>query len=252
MQRESLDLLAIFVAYAGSLVLWYLITRRYPRLWFPPPDLTFRRPGRELAFAGLAIVGVFLLNVAYNLGYGVPMPAVQPWRSLIFLLNLLLIWSPVAAVLVWRRQRLATALLSYQGGLRRIAWGLGGALAAMLIFDLVRFSEPRTLLVLAQFVTADPIVVVQSLIQFLGFGFILVRLVAFSGRWIGIGVCALLYGLAKYPYYVSHLGMGLDQASLLIGFNVVVAFVVIYMMHDRYDVVVPAIVHVFMDRIQEL
>ena len=73
-----------------------------------------------------------------------------------------------------------------------------------------------------------------------------------AGRATGIGVCAVLYGLVKYPYYMGSYGMSFMEATGIIAFSILVAFAAVSIIHDRRDILVMAIVHVFMDLIQNV
>lgn len=249
MEASTHMFIAVFAGYAASLGLWFALTRRFQQqLWVPAGDLTFERPGRELAWALLTAVGIFVVSTLYSLGHLFSLPSSGWTRKVAFLGLLMLVWSPLALHLWLRHQTLETCLASLSGWPKRLAWGFAGSLVAMLTFHLIRGNDPRQAFVALW--SWQPIDMVQSLIQFAGFGFLLTRLIGVLGRRGGILTCGLLYGLVKYPYYLNQLHMSWAEATVLIAFSSFVACTAIYLAYDRRDVVVPAIVHVFMDMSQ--
>lgn len=252
MERDVQQLTAIFLGYGVPLLIWFAVTRLRPALWPDLPDPEPGRPVLDFALALGAMAAVFGLNILYNADL-LFAPGPENWaRDLVFLLNLLIIWSPVFAILIVRRQGPVTSLLPVRGLPIRLAWALAATVGGMAIYLLAEGRWVDLPLAVTTLWAVPPIKIVQSLIQFFGFAFVLVRLKTVAGRTIAVSTVSILYGVAKYPYYVAALGMSWPAATSLIVFNIVVAFVVIYVIMDRRDLLVPAILHVFMDRIQEL
>jgi hypothetical protein len=243
--------IAVYLAYAVPICLLFWVSRKAPATWPAPPRLVLDRPKVDFFAAIGAAVLVFLLNIAYNSGHLLPRVENVQLGKLVFLADLAIIWSPLALVLLIRRQGLETCLLSPRGLLRKLAWGVALSVLGMAVFLVVlrRFDAlglPLTLLW-----KFDPIQAVQSLIQFLGMGFLLVRLVGIAGRAVAVLVCGALYGLVKYPYYMGHYGMSFVTATGPIAFGVLVAFAVVYIILDRGDVLVMAILHLYLDLVQK-
>ena len=247
--------LAVFLGYAVPLCLWFVLTRRMPGLWTEgdASALKLPRPWVELGWAFVALALIMGFNVLYNTTGLVPRPAapalswLRPW---VFPLNLLIIWSPLFLLLWWRRQGLGSCLLSLRGGGKKLLWGIGGALLGMVVYLLVAARGGDMELVVSALWRWDGITALQSVIQFFGFGFLLVRLTAAAGQVAGILICASLYGLVKYPYYMNAYSMGFGEATIIILFSIVVGFLAFSMVYARRDVLVLAIIHVFLDLIQ--
>lgn len=243
---------AIYVGYALPLGLLAWISRRMPATWPAPPDATLTKPRRDLLVAAAVVAAVFLLNVMYTSGHLLPHPQGALAGKLVFLLDLTIIWSPLAAALLWRRQGLSTCLLEPRGLPRKLAWAAALSAAGMVVTLLVEGRLGALAAIPAQLGKLDPIQAVQSLVLFLGVGFVLVRLAAAAGRWTAVLACSALYGLVKYPYYLSYYHMSALAASQIIAFSILVALVVLYVVLDRGDVLAVAILHFFMDWIQQL
>jgi hypothetical protein len=244
--------LAIFLGYFVPIVLWWVLSRRFPALWPQSPPVEPKRPKLDLVLAFAAVAAIILLNLAYNFDRLLPAGRAGWPSHLVFLANLAIIWSPIVVVLVWRRQGTETCLLSMRGLLYKVGWGLAGSLLGTAVYLLVEGRFGDLGLAVTMFAKFDPVQLLQSVIQFFGVGFLLQRIVAVWGRAVGIGICAALYGLVKYPYYLTTMGLGVLQATGIIAFSCAVAVFVVYIILDRRDVLVMAIVHVFLDLAQSL
>ena len=248
MEYRLVDYAAVVAGYGASLGGWYVVTRARPAWWAAEAPARFERPRRELLWAFVAALGVIALNVAYHRH---ALAWLQPrlGRSLAFAASLVIVWSPVLAALVLRRQGPETCLVSPRGLWKKVAWGVVASAAGVAAFLLVRQGDTTTRL--WQALTAPrPLPLFQSLLQFFGFGFLLVRLGAVMGRGRASILCGLLYGLVKFPLYLGPYGLGWGPATALVAFSAAVAVAVVYLVYDRQDLVVPAIVHVLMDAVQ--
>jgi hypothetical protein len=175
-----------------------------------------------------------------------------PARQWVLWLALAIIWSPVFLVLVLRRQGLETCFMSLRGVLVKLAWGAVASLIGVTAYLLVERQLGGLGRVAEAFRGVRLTSLLQGLLQFLGFGFLLVRLVAVLGRRWGSVVCGALYGLAKYPLYLTGYGMSFGTATAVIAFSALVAGLAIYLVTDSKDLLVPAIVHTLMDQAQQL
>jgi hypothetical protein len=248
MEYRFIDYAAVLAGYALSLGGWYLVTRARAALWVGQEPPRFARPGRELLWALLASVGVVALNVAYHRHVFAWLPPLVG-KNAAFVVSLVIIWSPVLLVLALRRQGAGTCLVSLQGWPKKLLWGIAASVAGVAAFLLVRQGDSMARLAHA-LAAPRPVALFQSLLQFFGFGFLLVRLGALIGRGKASILCGALYGLVKYPLYLGPYALGWGQATALVSFSAVVAAAVVYLVYDRQDLVVPAIVHVFMDAVQ--
>lgn len=250
MRFELMDYLAVGVGYGASLGGWYGITRAFPSLWVEGAEPRFAKPRSELGWALLAAVGVMLLSTAYTLW--MPQSLTGLAREGVFWVALLIIWSPVFLVLALRRQGLETCFMSPRGLPVKLAWGIVASLIGVTAYLLVKrqLAEPGQILEAFRGVRLTPLF--QGLLQFFGFGFLLARLVAVLGRGWGSVLCGALYGLAKYPLYMTVYGMDFATATAVIAFSALVAGLAIYLVTDRKDLLVPALVHTLMDQVQQL
>lgn len=241
---------AIALAYIGGIGLWFFVTRARPSLWPPTKDIYFQKPKTELAWALLAIVFVLLLTVLDNMR--LLLPRQKGWvGQLLFLGVLIIVWLPVIVVLLIRRQGLRTCLFSLEGLGKKTLWGVGAALLGMSIFLIVQgkfYAFPH--LASGLWERSKLVVLVQSIMMMAGVGFLLTRIIAAAGKWVGIIIVGALYGLAKYPLYLMQYRMGFLHATVMIVFSSIIAMIIAYLVYDRQDVLVISIVHFFIDEVQ--
>ncbi|MEM6792726.1 MAG: hypothetical protein AAF725_02005 [Acidobacteriota bacterium] len=236
---------ATFAAYAVPLGVLFAATATAPQLWHAPRlSQTPDRPRFDFGVAVGAVLAVVGLNVVYNTVGILPAGA---FGGATFILSLLVIWSPIVLVLLWRRQGPETCLLVPEAWWKKMLWGVGASILGMATFLVALGRVDDLPLAVSLLGTFDPIKAFQSLLQFAGIGFLFYRLAGvLSPKW-ATTICAVLYGVVKYPYYLNSLGMGFTEATAVIVFSIAVAFFVISVIYRRLDVLVVAILHVFID-----
>jgi hypothetical protein len=246
MQIDLLHFVAIYVAYAVPICLLLWVSRRVPATWPAPPRIVLDRPWLDFSAAIGAAVLILLLNTAYNTDRLLPLPKNLLLNHLVFLADLAIIWSPLALVLILRRQGLETCLLSLRGLPRKLVWAVGMSILGMAVFLVVERRFSALGLAVTLLWRFDPIQAIQSILQFLGMGFLLVRLAGVAGRTTAALLCGALYGLVKYPYLRGAYGMSLFSTAGIIAFSIVVALALVYVVFDRGDVLVLAILHLYL------
>lgn len=249
MNFDSGRFIAIYLGYAVPILLLYWVSRKMPRTWPAPPRIELARPWLDLLTAIGVVILIILLNVAYHKNLLLSGRGLLPGQAA-FLVDLAIIWSPLALALLWRRQGLETCLVSFTGFPLKIAWAVGLSVVGLAVFLCTEGRFTDLDLAVTSLWRFDPIQMIQSILQFLGIGYLLVRIVGVTGSKVAISACALLYGLVKYPYYMGTYGMSFPEASGIIFASILVAFVVVYIILDREDILVVAIIHVFLDLIQ--
>ncbi|MEX2015511.1 MAG: hypothetical protein WD873_02665, partial [Candidatus Hydrogenedentales bacterium] len=133
----------VAAAYLFACFAWYAGTRVWPRLWPPQPEAKTTRPYLDLLLVLVAAVGVLGIGQLYRAGYLIPRPDNEYLGALVWTLNNVLIYSPVAIILWWRGQGLETIFLSPKGLGRKIAVGLLLAAASVILFLALRWELDR-------------------------------------------------------------------------------------------------------------
>jgi hypothetical protein len=242
----------IALAYIGAVGVWFVVTRARPSLWAPIQQIHFARPKIELGWALLAIAFVLVLTVLDNMRLLLPRQKGLVGH-LVFLGVLFIVWLPVILVLLFRQQGLHTCLLSTRGVGKKILWGVGVGILGMALYLVARGKFHAFLQLPSAFLsTRHLVVLIQSIMLMAGVGFLLVRIIAVAGKWVGIIIVGALYGLAKYPLYMMQYRMGFLQATVMIVFSALIAMIIAYIIYDRQDVIVISIFHFFLDEVQAL
>jgi hypothetical protein len=128
--------IGLFVAYLGALLAWLVVRRWSGQLWRDLPDPVFASPWREVGWSLVAVAAVIGVGLLYSKGW--LLPATSRHRPALDAVNQLLIYSPVALLLVLRRQGLETAWLPNRRVVSRVGIGLALAVLALLLYALVR------------------------------------------------------------------------------------------------------------------
>ena len=143
----------ITVAYLAACGGWLLLARLLPglRLW-PPPEQEAQarssRPWLDLGVALLAAAAVLALGQAYNAGWLLPSgEGIASYVS--FNVNTLLIFSPLFAVMLLRRQGPDSVYLSARALPQKLAAGAALALVGLAVFLGLRGELDRAPAVLA-------------------------------------------------------------------------------------------------------
>ena len=126
--------IGLFAAYAVITVIRLGILRHVPGLIPLPEAARITRPGRELAFLGLAVVaviGVGQLHVA-----GLLLPGDHAWGGVTEAANQVLIFLPLVICLIGMKADWNSVLFSGGRLGRRLALGMGLAVLSLLVFSI--------------------------------------------------------------------------------------------------------------------
>ena len=129
--------IAVYLSWILGVGLFLLVIQFLPARWHALGAIRLERPGREVLWALAAVVLLVGISVATDNLFG-------PWKRhpsfgrLVYFGQLLLVYSPIFALLLWRRQGLKTCFLRFDKLPVKILLGLGVALIASFIFLLVR------------------------------------------------------------------------------------------------------------------
>src|SRR5215212_2771638 len=110
---------------------------RFPSLSPQPETQPIRRPGRELVYALGAVVLLFVMSQLTDAWFAT-WKKIPGTGRLVWLAQLLIVYSPIAALLLWRQQGLETCLLRGQKLSYKLLLGLFLGVLASLVFLGVR------------------------------------------------------------------------------------------------------------------
>jgi hypothetical protein len=194
--------IAVYISWIVAIGLFLLVIRFLPAQWHPLETIRLEHPGREALWAlaaGILVVGI---SVATDALFGA-------WKrhptlgSLAHFGQLLLVYSPIFALLMWRKQGLRTCFVRIDKLPFKILLGTGLAFIASFVFLLVRGRAGVYDEFVATLGRGGVVAMAQTFMEGFGVGFLLYRV----GAWIGIGrssvIVAILFMAAHVPNYTS-------------------------------------------------
>ena len=189
------------VAYGSVCALWWGLNRVLP-LWRSPERPEFTHPWREVGIVLLAVVGVLLLGQLWS--RGIRLQAHGTWAPVLESVNQLIIFAPIVAVPIIRRQGLASAWIRLDRIGARLAIGLGLALFALLLYSVLEQGAPSWPETIRR--VYDPArahLAVQVFLEDVAIAILFVRIAAAVGaRGAVVGV-AVLFAAAHVPAMLS-------------------------------------------------
>src|SRR5262245_59617142 len=205
------------VAYAGVCGLWWGLQRLVP-LWRNPTRPRFPHPWKEVGIALLAVVGVLLLGQLWV--HGRRFHAEAGWAPLVESLKQVLIFAPILAVPILRRQGWASAWAQLDALGARLAIGLGLAVSALSLYCALERGAPSWVETMrGAYSPARAHLAVQVLLEDLAIAILLVRLAAAAGPRLAILGVAALFAAAHVPTLLARGATVLEFVGLVRDFG---------------------------------
>jgi len=203
--------LVLAIAYASVCALWWGVSRVVP-LWGDRERPRFAHPWREVGVVLLGVAGVLLLGQLW--ARGIRLEVQGAWAPVAESINQIIIFAPVVALPILRRQGWASAWVRPDGILVRLAIGLGLALLALLLYSgLERGAPSWAETIRGVYRPARAHLAVQVLLEDLAIAILLVRVAATIGPRAAILSVAALFAAGHVP---SMLTRG-DSAAEFVG-----------------------------------
>lgn len=239
-----LPLIAAYLVACGG---WWLITRWRPETWPPPAEIETDRPYLDVGLTLLTVVLILLLGQAWRAGLRVPRGEVVWLNHLAWMLDNLIIFSPLFIVLALRRQRLQTVYLSGKALHKKLAFGIGLGTGSVLLFLLLRGELERAPEIFGGVLNPDQFVnFFPVFLEGVALAFAFVRIRWAFGLWPALLIPALLFALAHVPN-----SLAADRSLLyIITFFIVNTSLVVgilYVVQRAQDIIWLGLVHYLMD-----
>jgi len=238
---------ALFLAYAAALAGWHAACRSLPHLWPKDPNPTFDRPWLEVLWvlaAGLAVVAI---GQAYTAG--IRLPADGPLGPLAESINQAVIFSPIVALLIIRKQSPETAWIKRDAVPYRIALGLLLALVAMFVFTLARDGAWPIGSVVPRVYSYDNFPhLVQVFFEDMAIAMLVVRFRAATSAAVTIVAAALLFPVAHLPTILAESQLWTEYLYLIGDFALGLAVIAVAL--RARDIYWLWMVHFAMDMMQ--
>lgn len=239
--------LPIVLAYLTACASWFALTNLRPDLWPTVPETSSNRPRLDLALALGAAVLILALGQAYRGGMLIPSRGTVPVRRVVWIINNLIIYSPIFLVMLFRRQPLVTVYLSPQRLWFKIGFGALVGVLCVALFLGVRGELIQLPVVLLSAGDGKRLTdFVPVFLEGVAMAFLLVRMRWAVGPWPAVVLPALLFAAAHIP---SEMAEGRSVAEIIAFFvlnSVLVTAILTIVLRTR-DIVWLGVVHYFLD-----
>jgi hypothetical protein len=238
---------ALLVGYLLALLTWDRIARRQPNLWPASGPVSFAHPWRELGYCALGIIAVIGVGQLYTRHW--LLPAHDAAGQVVEALNQLLIFSPLLAVPLIRRQGWGSAWLPMNRVWARVLVGIILSLIATLVFTSVRTGAAPWVDVIRQVYHPKNLGnLVQVLCEDIAIAIVFVRMRSAIGLTRSIIVVAVLFAAAHIPAMLST-GADLNEILNLV-MDAGLGIVVLYFLQRGGDIWWFWLLHFAMDMMQ--
>lgn len=237
----------VAAAYLFACLAWYVGARAWPRLWPPQPESRTARPWLDLALVFVVALAVLGVGQIYRAGYLIPRPDNEYLAALVWTLNNVIIYSPIAIVLWLRKQGPETVYLSRNGLARKVAVGIVLAAASVILFLTLRWELDRLPDIVYRAFTLDALEnFLPVFMEGVALAFAFVRLRWAVGVVPALALPALLFAFAHIPGSLAN-DRSWDYIVAFFFFNGTLTAAILYVVHRSRDIIWLGIVHYFMD-----
>jgi hypothetical protein len=237
----------LVIAYLSACVGWLALVRLRPALWPAPVQLESKRPYLDLGLSILAVIFILLLGQAFRAGFLLPTKGQGLARHLAWIIDNLIIYSPIFLTLALRRQRLGTIFLSGEGIHKKLAIGIVLGIFSMALFLALRGEVTRMPAILSRVLELKRIVdFVPIFLEGVALAFLFVRLRWALGLWIALLLPALLFAFAHIPNHVAS-GLSALEIIVFVLMDSTLVAVILYVVQRSRDIIWLGVVHYLMD-----
>ncbi|MEO9485630.1 MAG: CPBP family glutamic-type intramembrane protease [Ekhidna sp.] len=246
MQSNSYFIIPLTVAYLSICGSWFLLNRMN-RSWDIEPIKSSDKPRMDFILGMAAAIAILAIGQLFSAGYLIPTSQNELVNLLIWPLNNVIIFSPIAAALILRSQSAQTVFLSTKNMGLKLLFGLASSVLGIFIFlvirgELQRIGEIATHAIELETLSNFPAIFFENV----AVAFLFVRLKWAVGIKWAIGIPAVLFALAHVPGSIAE---G-DPIGHIITFFVLtgsLTTVILYTAYRSRDIFWLGIVHYLMD-----
>lgn len=247
-QASVFFFLPVVVAYLAACAAWYALDRLRPGLWPRPRDEAGPpRPLVELGLAFAATAGLLAMGQVYRAGLLIPSAGPPVARRMAWIANNLLIYTPIFAVLAWRRQSTETIYLSRAKAWLKLGFGCVTGLACVALFLTLRGELAQWPSVLHRAMDGARLASFAAVfLEGVALAFLLVRLRWAWGARIAVVVPAVLFAAAHVPGEIAE-GRSLAEMIAFFALNSVLVAAILVVVQRTRDILWLGVVHYLMD-----
>lgn len=247
METSFTFFLAIIAAYASACIVWLGMYKLSPTWW---PVAVIEKPVtkyKDLLIAFGACVGIILMGQLYSLGLLLPGSSNGYVDALLWMLNNLIIFSPIFITLYLRRQSINTIFISPRKLGLKLIFGLLASLLGILVFYLVASGENQFGRVFSEAFLLENIRNFPAVfLEGVAIAFLFVRLNWSIGKKWAILIPSILFALAHLPRSIGN-GTAVPEILAYSAVTFAVTCLILYTSHKSRDVIWLGVIHYLMD-----
>jgi ABC-type uncharacterized transport system fused permease/ATPase subunit len=240
---------AVYAAWTTGICGLVLFISWVPALWQSVRPITLNEPRSEALLALGATL--LLLGLSVTTDYFLAdWKRRLPCRAGIYLGQLLIVYSPILLVLLWRKQGPVTCFLRLEMLLSKLLLGVGLSMLAALVFLAVRGKAGAFGPFLSTLDSGGPIAMLQTFLEGFALGFLLYRFGAWFGvRWSAV-IVAVLFMAGHLPNYVAGtFHLSLAEALAMAMAHAGIAVLVLLGFWKSQDIIAIGFLHWFINAV---
>jgi hypothetical protein len=238
---------AVYSAWTTGITGLWLFIYWLPGMWQPVRPSTLSKPRAEALIALAA--ALLLLGISVTTDHVLDdWKRRSPWRDGIYLGQLMIVYSPILLVMLWRKQGPATCFLRLEKLPCKMLLGVGLSMLAAFVFLAVRGKVGEFGSFLRTIARGGPVAMLQTFLEGFALGFLLYRFGAWLGiRWSAV-IVAVLFMAGHLPNYMAgtfHLSVG--EALVMAIAHAGIGVLVLVIMWKSQDIIVISFLHWFIN-----
>lgn len=232
----------VAAAYGAALIGWWWIASRWPQVWPAEADAETRRPWLDLGVCVAVMLAILGMGQLYRVDWLLPKRGL--WN---YTINQALIYAPLFAALLARRQSGSTVWLTRHNLGRKVGIGLALGFLAVVVFLALRGDLGQLPDEVARAVTPNSLAhFFPVFMEGVAVAFIFIRLRwAVGALWATVGP-ALLFAAAHVPRGIES-GSTFAEIAAFFVFNTLIVIVILQVLRRSRDVIWLGLVHFLMD-----
>lgn len=247
METSFTFFLAIIAAYASACAIWLGLYKLSPTWW---PVAVIEKPTtryKDLVIAFGTCAGIIVMGQLYTAGLLLPESENSYISALLWMVNNLIIFSPIFITLYFRKQSVNTVFLSGKKLGIKLAFGLLASLLGILVFYLVANGENQFGRVFKEALLLENIRNFPAVfLEGVAIAFLFVRLNWSIGKKWAILIPSILFALAHLPRSIGN-GTAVPEILAYSAVTFAVTCLILYTSHKSRDVIWLGVIHYLMD-----
>lgn len=246
MQSNAFFMLPLVLCYGIICGMWFLFDRM-GWLWNITPIKAPEKPRLEFLLAIVATIAVLSVGQLYSHGWLLPSSDSELWAGVSWMFNNVIIFSPLWLMVIIRKQSLNTVLISKEGLVKKVLFGLGTSLVGIIVFvglrnEWTRFPEIWSHAFTYKSLINFPAVFFENV----GLAFLFVRFRWAVGPKWAIIIPAIIFAIAHIPGSIAE---G-DPWSHILTFALLTSSLTVMILYTAYrsrDIIWLGFVHYLVD-----